>query len=93
MDLRLPTPLNVKKMFPLKKVPLETTIDVIRCLAAMKVTTIILVGEPDMYRFIYNITRQRKNTLPTDFKYLSKGRKYVTVNLIDLNSLLIIRVR
>ena len=80
-------------MFPSKKLLMETTLDVIRCLAAMEVTTIILVGDPDMYKFIYNITRQRKNTLPVEFKYLSKGRKYMTVNLVELNQLLIIRVK
>lgn len=93
MDLRLPTALNVREMFSSKKAPIETTTDVIRCLAAMEVTTIIIVGEPDMYRFIYNINRIRRNTLPNEFKYLSKGRKYITLKLPELNSLLIIRVK
>lgn len=93
MDLRLPTPLNVKEMFPSKKPPVETTLDIIRCLAAMEVSTIIIVDKPDIYRFIYNINRVRRNLLPKEFRYVSKGRKYITLKLPELSSLLIIRVK
>ena len=93
MDLRVPTPLNVKVIIPSKKGPMESTIEVIQCLAAMETSTIILVGEPYMYSFIYNVNRIRRNTLPNDYKYISYGRKYITLKLPESNSLLIIRVK
>ena len=93
MDLRMPTPLNLTRLEMSRKKPSESTIDVIQCLAEMKIAAPILVREPDMYKFIYNINRQRKNTLPSDFKYLSRGRKYITVQIPELESLMVIRVR
>jgi len=89
----MPTPLNISELKISRKKPMESTIDVIQCLADLEVASPILIGEPDMYKFIYNINRIRRNTLPTDFKYLSRGRKYVTLHLLELSSLLIIRVK
>lgn len=80
-------------MFPLKGASAETTLEVIHCLAAMKVKTILMVEDPNSQRFIYNINRIRQDLLPPDFKYLSKGRKYITLKLPELESLLIIRVK
>jgi len=93
MDINLLNKLNTKEIVPSRKAPMETTLEVLQCLAAMEISNVILVGEPDMYRFIYNINRVRRNTLPKDFKYLSKGRKYTTIKLVELDSLLIIRVK
>jgi len=93
MDLRLLTLTTVKEMFPLKGISAETTLEVIQCLAVMEVKTILLVADPDGQRFIYNINRIRQDLLPKEFKYLSKGRKYITLKLPELESLLIIRVK
>lgn len=93
MDTRLPTPLNVRKLPVTRRERFETTIEVLQYLSEMEIAVPALIGEPDMYRFIYNINRIRRNTLPNDFKHLSKGRKYITLNLHDLESLLIIRVK
>lgn len=84
---------KVRKLELVKKAPLETTIQCIQYLAEMEVGIPIIAGEPDMYRFIYNINRIRRNTLPNEFKYLSKGRRYITLNLPELDSLLVIRVK
>lgn len=93
MDTRIPIPLNARKLIISPKEKFEITLKVIKCLAEMEIGVPILVGNPDMYKFIYNINRIRRNTLPNEFKYLSKGRKYLTLTLPELELLLIIRVK
>jgi len=94
MDLKLIESLNVKQVMPTKKKPMEATLEVLQCLASMEILEMILVEEKDMYRFIYNVNRIRRNTLPIEYKSLSKEkRRYTTVNLIELDQLLIIRVK
>ena len=89
MDIRIPTITTLKVS---RRDPLESTIQCLKYLDEMEICAPLLVKEPDMYSFIYNINRVRRKHLPEQFLHLS-DRKYITVKLIDLDSLLIIRVK